>query len=80
MAGMLQILTALLAVYLVMKGVEILQIGLASNRPSRTLLIWIGAGALMVCIIAAFAFVGMQDEQAESLSTSSAIPSFGGTP
>lgn len=32
MAGMLQIITYLLAFYLVMKGVEILQIGLASSR------------------------------------------------
>ena len=32
MAGMLQILTYLLAFYLVIKGVEVLQIGLAPAR------------------------------------------------
>ena len=35
MAGMLQILTYVLCFYLVVKGVEVLQIGLASNRPRR---------------------------------------------
>jgi hypothetical protein len=32
MAGMLQILTYLLAFYLIIKGIEVLQIGLASSR------------------------------------------------
>lgn len=35
MAGMLQIITYLLAFYLVVKGIEILQIALASNRDKR---------------------------------------------
>jgi uncharacterized membrane protein HdeD (DUF308 family) len=68
MAGMLQIITYLLGVYLVMKGIEILQIGLASTRPDRRGLIFIGIVALIVCVAAAGFFVNAQDEQARSLS------------
>jgi hypothetical protein len=81
MAGMLQIITYLLAFYLVMKGVEILQIGLASSRDGRNGLIAIGALSLVACIIAGGVFVKMQDEQALSLQRSipsaPAMPSFG---
>lgn len=70
MAGMLQIITYLLGFYLVIKGVEILQIGLASNRPSRSLVIAIGLLAVGACVIAAFSFVKMQDDQAEVVSHS----------
>ena len=35
MAGMLQIITYLLGFYLIVKGFEVLQIGLASNRQNR---------------------------------------------
>ncbi len=35
MAGMLQIITYLLAVYLVVKGIEVLMIALASSRQDR---------------------------------------------
>lgn len=68
MAGMLQILTYLLAFYLVVKGFEILQIALASNRDKRGGIILFGALVLAACIVAAFAFVAMQDQQAMSLS------------
>lgn len=68
MAGMLQIITYLLSFYLVIKGVEILQIGLASARPNRTTQIVIGGIALVACIIGAIAFTNMQDEQAHSMS------------
>lgn len=77
MAGMLQILTYLLAFYLVIKGVEILQIALASNRENRTGMIVFGAITLAVCIVAALVFVSMQDNQASSLSN---IPSISNTP
>jgi uncharacterized membrane protein len=68
MAGMLQIITYLLSFYLVMKGVEILQIGLASNKEKKRLLIWIGILSLLTCIIAAYLFCGIQDMQAEYMS------------
>jgi len=68
MAGMLQIITYLLAFYLVVKGIEILQIGLASNRENRTGLIIFGALTLIACFVAGVGFVTMQDKQAQSLS------------
>jgi hypothetical protein len=70
MAGMLQILTYLLSFYLVIKGVEILQIGLASNRPNRTGIVVFGAVVVVACIIAAFAFSAAQDRQAMAMSSS----------
>ncbi|PZT99867.1 MAG: hypothetical protein DI624_04125 [Brevundimonas sp.] len=70
MAGMLQIMTYMMAFYLVLKGVEILQIGLASNRSSRKGLIVLGALTLFACVFAAIGFVGMQDNQAQHLSSS----------
>jgi hypothetical protein len=68
MAGMLQIITYLLAFYLVVKGVEILQIALASNREKRGGIIALGALVLIACVFAAGSFVIIQDEQARSLS------------
>jgi len=52
MAGMLQIITYLLCFYLVIKGIEILQIGISSSRPSSR---WanytwrVGIGCLYRC-------------------------------
>ncbi|MFZ0662404.1 MAG: hypothetical protein WAM66_06915 [Acidobacteriaceae bacterium] len=71
MAGMLQILTYLFAFYLVIKGVEVLQIGLASNRQDRRALIVVGVLTLVFCIGAAVYFVSEQDAQANSLSAPS---------
>ena len=77
MAGMLQILTYLMAFYLVIKGVEVLQIGLASNRTSRGGVIVIGGLTLAACVVAAIGFSAMQDTQAQSMQRSSSIPSLG---
>lgn len=77
MAGMLQIITYLLAVYLVVKGIEVLQIALASPRTDRRGIIALGAFTLVACVIIAFVLVGMQDEQAASLSrTATGYPSY----
>jgi len=70
MAGMLQIITYLLAFYLVVKGFEVLQIALASNRENRGGIITLGVLVLLACMVAASGFVYMQDEQAKSLSRS----------
>jgi uncharacterized membrane protein HdeD (DUF308 family) len=70
MAGMLQIITYLLSFYLILKGIEVLQIALASNRESRAGIITLGILTLIACVIAAGAFVFMQDQQAQSLSRS----------
>jgi hypothetical protein len=75
MAGMLQVLTYLLCFYLVIKGLEVLQIGLASNRPARGGLVVLGTLTLIGCIIGAISFAAMQDNQAQSMSrSSSGIP------
>jgi Na+(H+)/acetate symporter ActP len=76
MIGMLQILTYLLALYLVMKGIEILQIGLASARQNRSDLIAIGVLSVIVCIAGASFFVVMQDNQAQSVSSSASTPHY----
>jgi uncharacterized membrane protein HdeD (DUF308 family) len=78
MAGMLQILTYLLCFYLVIKGIEVLQIGLASGRETRKTVIIIGALTLIASIIAAISFVNMQDNQAASMQ--SAMPSVPSAP
>jgi uncharacterized membrane protein (DUF485 family) len=53
MVGMLQIIPYLLCVYLIYKGVEILQVALMSNRTNRTAGIIIGIGAIIISLIAA---------------------------
>lgn len=70
MAGMLQILTYLLCFYLIIKGIEILQIGLSSDRAGRSGVITLGALTLVACVIGAFVFTNMQDQQAISMSRS----------
>ena len=70
MAGMLQIITYVLAFYLVMKGVEILQIALASPRQDRGGIVALGLVALVACVVAAVVFINWQDQQASSLSAS----------
>ncbi len=67
MAGMLQIITYLLAFYLVIKGIEVLQIALASSREKRGPLIALGVCTLIACIIAAVGFTNWQDSQAKSI-------------
>ena len=74
MAGMLQILTYLLSFYLVIKGVEILQIGLASGRPNRKGIVTFGAFVLAGCIIAAIAFSAMQNLQATAMQVTPSRP------
>jgi len=70
MIGMIQILTYLLAVYLVFKGVEILQMALIRDRTERTAGIVIGVLAVVLAIGAAGYFVDMADTQAKSVSSS----------
>jgi uncharacterized membrane protein len=70
MIGMLQIITYLLAVYLVVKGLEVLQIAFASNREKRTGIIMLGILVLAGCVVAAIAFATLQDNLATSISSS----------
>jgi hypothetical protein len=65
--GMLQVLTYIFAFYLIIKGVQVLQIALSSNRIERRGIIVLGAVTLLFCILGAGVFVYMQEEQAHSL-------------
>jgi len=49
----LQLIVWLMAFYLIIKGIEVLQIGLASSRERRSLLIVIGVLTLIACVIVA---------------------------
>jgi hypothetical protein len=68
MVGMLQIMTYLLCVYLVFKGIEILQIALMSSKENRSAGIIIGIVMIVVSLIAAGIFINMIDIQAKSVS------------
>lgn len=74
MAGMLQIITYLLCVYLIIKGVEILQIAIMGNRESRSVGIAIGVLSLVVCVGAALFFYKFINMQAQSMSQRSESP------
>ena len=69
MAGMLQILTYLLGIYLIFKGVEIFQIALMSSRPNRAGGLAIGIISIILCGLAAVTLVQWQDSQAKSMSS-----------
>jgi hypothetical protein len=69
MVGMLQIITYLLCVYLVFKGVEIFQIALmGANEKQRGKGYVIGALMIVASLIAAVAFTALIDNQAKSIS------------
>lgn len=53
---MLQIITYLLCLYLVFKGIEIFQIGLASTRENRTALMYVGVLSLAGSVACAIVF------------------------
>ena len=72
MVGMLQILTYMLAFYLVVKGMEILQIALASNRENRDGIITIG---VLMADCMHRGIVMMQDQQATSVGRNTSEPS-----
>ena len=68
MVGMLHILTYLLCVYLVFKGVEIFQIAWMSNRQSRVGAMMLGLLMIGLSVFLAFVFVGCADSQVSALS------------
>lgn len=69
MVGMLQVMTWLGGLYLIVKGIEVLQIGIASNRESRKLPIVIGVATLALCVAGAVLLIQAQDEQAASIGS-----------
>jgi len=68
--GLLQIITYLLCIYLVFKGVEIFQIALASQRAdkSRMVALMIGGVMTMVSIVVAIGFAVWITDQAVGVS------------
>lgn len=70
MVGMLQILTYLLCVYLIFKGVEIFQIAFMSNRESRAAGMILGGLAIMAAVACAGYFAYLSTDQALSLQRS----------
>lgn len=67
MVGLMQIMIYMLSVYLVFKGVEILQIALMSVRSNRTGGIIIGIVAVAIAIVAAGGFSFWADQVAASI-------------
>ena len=63
MAGMLQIITYMLAFYFVLKGIEILQIALASTRENRGGIFALGVVVLIGCVVAGIGFASLQDNR-----------------
>lgn len=68
MVGMLQILTYLLAFYLVVKGFQILVTAYASPREDKSGLIALAWLVFVACVLAAIMFSVMQDNMAQSIS------------
>jgi len=59
---MLQITSYLVSFFMVVKGIEVLQIGLASNRERRGLMITIGVLTLLASVAAAAGLLKIQHD------------------
>lgn len=69
MAGMLQIITYLLCVYLIFKGIEIFQIANVKSRENEGRGLVLGAVMVAVGVIAALVFYTWINQQAESINS-----------
>jgi hypothetical protein len=69
MVGMLQIITYLLCLYLVFKGIEIYQIANMSSREDRTGGKRLGAAMIVISLIASALFIWLIDSQAHSIGS-----------
>ena len=67
MVGLMQIMIYMLSVYLIFKGVEILQIALMSGRANRTGGVIIGILVLSIAVVAAGGFSLWADQVAASI-------------
>ena len=68
MIGMIQILTYMIGFYMVLKGIEILQIAICAPTRRAGPIVW-GVAVLFVCVISAIGFTMQQDTQARSASS-----------
>lgn len=69
MVGMLQILTWMFGFYIVLKGVEILQISMASARQDRRGMIVWALIVLVICVAASLFFIVQQENMAQTISS-----------
>ena len=76
MAGLIQVLTYVICFYLFMKGVEIFQLALTSNRQGRIVPIVIGILAIIACTYVAIYTALTQDNQVDQLSRALNFPNF----
>lgn len=69
MVGMLQILTWMFGFYIVLKGVEILQISMASARQDRRSMIVWALIVLVICVAVSLFFIAQQENMAQTISS-----------
>lgn len=68
MLGMMQIVIWMLGFYFVLKGIEILQIARASTHEKRQKMIDFAVVVLVICVLAAIAFIVLGNMQAGASS------------
>lgn len=73
MTELLQYATYLIAIYLILKGIEILQIALASNREKRRGIISFGLIVLLACTVISVIIVFKIHEITSDVNSSRAI-------
>ena len=69
MVGMLQIITYLLCVYLVFKGIEIFQIANVKSKDNDGRGLYLGTAMIIVSVILAVVFYALIDMQAEKIGS-----------
>ena len=69
MVGMLQILTWMFGFYIVLKGIEIVQISVASARTDRRGMIVWALIVLVICVAASLFFITQQENMAQTISS-----------
>lgn len=74
MVGMLQIITYLLCVYLVFKGIEIFQIANVKSKENEGRGLYLGTAMIIIAAILALVFYTLINSQAEAVG--SGAPSF----
>jgi len=68
MVGMLQIITYLLCIYLVFKGIEIFQIANVKSRENEGRGLYLGAAMIVISVIVAIIFTIWITDQAVGVS------------
>ena len=74
MVGMLQIITYLLCVYLVFKGIEIFQIANVKSKESEGRGLYLGTAMIIISVIVALVFYALINSQAEAIGGGPKLP------